>query len=79
VSGRVKDYIANTWVRVGLVLVVVGSGPLLAVIFLAALGLWPDPNPNPVGLGLLFFVTFWPAVTCLGVGAFQVQRRRRKQ
>lgn len=74
-----KDYIANVWVRIGLVLAVVGWGPLLAVILLAAIGLWPDPNPNPIGLGLLFFVTFWPAVACLGIGAFQVQRRRRQQ
>jgi hypothetical protein len=77
VSGRVKDYLANLWVRIGLVLVVVGWGPLLAVIVLAAIGLWPDPNPNPIGLGLLFFVTFWPAVACLGFGALQVQRARR--
>jgi hypothetical protein len=73
----VKDYFANLWVRIGLVLVVVGWGPLLAVIVLAAIGLWPDPNPNPIGLGLLFFVTFWPAVACLGFGALQVQRARR--
>jgi hypothetical protein len=79
VSGRVKDYFANLWVRIGLVLVVVGWGPLLAVIVLAAIGLWPDPNPNPIGLGLLFFVTFWPAFACLGFGAFQVQRRRSQQ
>jgi hypothetical protein len=39
-----KDYIANLWVKIGLVL-----------------------------------VTVWPAVACLGVGAFQVQRRRRQQ
>ena len=33
-----------------------------------------DPNPNPIGFGLLFFVTFWPAVICLGVGFFQSRR-----
>ena len=74
---RLKDYIANRWVKTGLVLFLLGWGPLLAVILLAAIGLWPDPNPNPIGLGLLFFVTFWPAVACLGFGAFQVQRRRQ--
>lgn len=74
-----KEYLANLWIKIGLVLVVVGWGPLLAVICLAAIGLWPDPNPNPIGLGLLFFVTFWPAVVCLGIGAVQVQRRRRQQ
>ena len=74
-----KDYIANIWIKIGLVLVVVGWAPLLAVILLAAIGLWPDPNPNPIGLGLLFFVTFWPAVACLAVGAVQVQRGRGQQ
>lgn len=74
-----RDYLANIWVKIGLVLAVVGWGPLLAVIVLAAIGLWPDPNPNPIGFGLLFFVTFWPAVVCLAVGAVQVQRRRRQQ
>jgi len=39
---------------VGLVLLVIGAAPLLTIIFAAAVGLWPDPNPNPVGAGLLF-------------------------
>ena len=54
-----------------------GGGKLspLAIIVLAAVGLWPDPNPNPIGPGLLFFFTFWPAVACLSIGAFQVRRR----
>ena len=50
---------------------------LLAIIVLAWIGLWPDPNPNPIGPGLLFFLTFWPAVVCMAIGAIQVWRRRR--
>lgn len=69
-----SDFLASRWTKVGLFLVVFGWGPLLAIILLAAVGLWPDPNPNPIGPGLLFFVTFWPAVVCLLVGYF---RRRR--
>jgi hypothetical protein len=57
------------------VLLLVGSGPLLLIIVAAAVGLWPDPNPNPVGPGLLFFFTFWPAVICLIVGVVRVRRR----
>jgi hypothetical protein len=72
-----REYLGNRWVKVGLALVVLGWGPLLAIILLAAVGLWPDPNPNPIGPGLLFFVTFWPAVVCLGVGVFQVSRKRK--
>jgi hypothetical protein len=47
---------------VGLGLFVVGTGPLLAVILLSALGLTKDPNPNPIGFGLLAFLTFYPSV-----------------
>ncbi len=65
----------NRWLQVGLGLVVVGWGPLWAIVVLASLGLWPDPNPNPIGPGLLFFVTFFPAIACLIVGAWQAMRR----
>lgn len=75
---NVRDYIGNWWVRIGLVFVVLGWAPLFGIIALAALHLWPDPDPNPMGPGLLFFVTFWPAVVCLGVGTVQVARRRKR-
>jgi hypothetical protein len=60
----------------GLALIVFGWGPLLAIILLASVGLWPDPNPNPIGPGLLFFFTFWPAMICIGIGIRQVLHRR---
>jgi len=41
-------------------MVILGSAPLLTIIFLSKIGLWPDPNSNPIGPGLLVFVTFWP-------------------
>lgn len=66
----------NRWSRIGIGLVVVGWCPLWAIVLLAAIGLWPDPDPNPIGPGLLFFVTFWPAIICLGVGAFQTRRAK---
>lgn len=71
-----KALLHNRWVAVGLALVLLGWGPLAAILLLAAVGLWPDPNPNPIGPGLLFFFTFFPAVICLGVGVFQSWRRR---
>lgn len=67
-------YLANTWIRIGLALVIFGWGPLLAIIVLAGIGLWPDPNPNPIGPGLLFFVTAWPAIICLVIGVIRVRR-----
>jgi len=71
------EYLRNKWVKVGLALVVFGWGPLCAIILLAAFGLWPDPNPNPIGPGLLFFFTSWPAIICLVLGVVQVRSRRR--
>lgn len=70
------DYLANRWIRIALWLMAIGWGPLLGVLLLAALHLWPDPNPNPIGLGLLFAVTFWPVANCGCAGAFQVRRGR---
>lgn len=72
-------YLGNRWVKVGLVPAVFGWGPLLAVVLLSAIGLWPDPNPNPIGLGLLFFITFWPAAILCGIGVIQARRRRRRE
>jgi hypothetical protein len=37
-------------------------------------GLTRDPNPNPIGLGLLAGLTFWPAVILIVIG---VVRRPR--
>ena len=61
---------------VGTLLLVCGTGPLLIVILLASLGLTRDPNPNPVGFGILAFLTFWPGVILLVLG-FLTSRRRR--
>lgn len=68
-----REYQRNRWLQIGLALVVFGWGPLAAIILLAAVGLWPDPNPNPIGPGLLFFFTFWPAVICLAIGLIQAR------
>lgn len=48
---------------IGVAILVFGSGPLLIIILLSE-----DPNPNPVGLGILAMISFWPGVliTCLG-------------
>ena len=59
----------------GAALLLIGSGPLAAVIVLADLGLTKDQNPNPSGFGLLAFLTFWPAVILMFLG-FLTSRRR---
>jgi len=59
----------------GVLLLLVGSGPLLTVILLASLGLTKDPKLNPVGFGIIAFLTFWPSVILIVVGAVQSWRR----
>ena len=60
--------------RWGLVLLVVGTGPLVLILVAAGFGLTRDPNPNPIGPGLLAFLTFWPSIFMLGAA----RQRRRK-
>ena len=64
------------WIGIGLL--VLGTGPLLAIILAASVGLLSDPNP--IGPGLLAFFTFWPAVilTVWGLVA-SITRYRRAQ
>ncbi|ODU94897.1 MAG: hypothetical protein BGP23_07270 [Lysobacterales bacterium 66-474] len=71
-----REYWGNRLFRIGAIIALIGWTPLLGIILLASIGLWPDPNPNPIGPGLLFFLTFGPAVVCLGLGVLQVWRAR---
>jgi hypothetical protein len=73
----VKKYLNNRLFKIGAIIALIGWTPLLAILLLASGGLWPDPDPNPIGPGLLFVVTFWPAVICLQIGAVQVWRGRQ--
>ena len=75
-ASRMGAFWHNRWVKVGLAIALFGWGPLIGICVLASLGLWPDPNPNPIGPGLLFFFTFWPAILCFVVGAWQARRAR---
>ncbi len=71
-----REYLQSRLVQVGLGLLILGVGPLLFIIVAAAVGLWPDPNPNPIGPGFLAFLTFWPGVITLGIGIARVRRGR---
>ena len=62
---------------IGLVLLCVGTGPLLIVILAAQLGLTRDPNPNPVGFGILALFRFWPSVLLIVIGIVRTLRKRR--
>ena len=69
-----REYWWSGLVKSGVLLLVFGTGPLLFIIVAAAIGLWPDPNPNPVGPGLLAGLTLWPGLICLIVGVSRVRR-----
>ncbi len=69
----------DSWlIRIGAGLLVVGSGPLLAVILAAELGLTSDPNPNPVGFGIMAMCSFWPSLILIACGVVDVVRKRRR-
>ena len=65
--------------RWGLILLAVGTGPLALVILAAALGLTRDPNPNPIGFGILAGITFWPSVFMIAFGFSRMRRKRWAQ
>jgi hypothetical protein len=67
-----REYWGSTWIRVGLALLLLGSGPFAFISIAVDFGLWPDPNPNPVGPGLLMVLTFWPAILCIAVGVIRI-------
>lgn len=62
----------------GIAMFVLGVGPLLFIIALSALGLSSDPNPNPVGPGILAFLTFWPSLILIVLGVVKASKRKIK-
>lgn len=71
-------YFADRLVQVGSALLILGTGPLLIIILLAKLHITADPDPNPIGFGLLAGLTFWPALICLAIGISRVWRGERR-
>lgn len=65
-----------TSLLLGIGLLVLGTGPLLLFVVADSLGMIRDPDPNPIGLGLLFFFSFWPALIMIVVGVLQLVSRR---
>jgi hypothetical protein len=66
----------NRYFKIGFLLFLFGSGPLLVIIAAAKLG-FGDPNPNPVGCGILAFLTFWPSVILMILGIVTTARGPR--
>jgi len=72
----VSRYLQSRFFVVGLIMLILGSGPLLFVILIAKLGLYHDPNPNPVFFGILAGLTFWPSLILMAVGVWRVRASR---
>jgi hypothetical protein len=51
-----------------LITAVLGSAPLLSIIAASKIGVLDDPNPNPVGFGILAACTFWPGIALAVIG-----------
>lgn len=64
-----------------MVIAAVGSAPLLSMIAASKIGVIDDPNPNPVGFGILAALTFWPGIAAAVVGVvlsvLDLRRSRR--
>lgn len=72
-----KSYFRSRLVTSGVILLLVGTGPLASVMFAGKLGLIADPNPNPVGFGILAFFTFWPSIFLIVAGVLRTRRQPR--
>lgn len=63
------DLIKERLVRAGLVTLIFGTGPLAVAMLI-------DPKANPIGLGILAMLSFWPGVLMVLVGIVTVIVRR---
>lgn len=71
-----KELLRSRVFLAGAGLLTVGASPLLLyILYELATG---AAGGNPIGLGLLFLVSFWPAVILMGVGAVQAARRAKQ-
>ena len=71
-KGRRMRFVDSWAIRAGVLLLIVGTGPLVAIGLAAKLGLTADPNPNPIGPGILAGLTFLPSMIIMLVGIVRV-------
>ncbi|MDC0117310.1 hypothetical protein OAI16_05370 [Flavobacteriaceae bacterium] len=56
----------NLPLKIGISTLILGSGPLLIILFLETLGI--IDVSNLVGPGILAFLTFWPLIILIIIG-----------
>jgi hypothetical protein len=75
-SASEPKYSRSRWIRVGVAGLIFGTGPLpLAVAISYLMG---DKNPNPIGFGILAFLTFWPSIISIVIGICVTAVRRNR-
>ena len=72
-----KTLLKNRYFLVGIILLVIGSGPLIITMAAAKLGMTADPNPNPIIFGIMAMFTFWPGIAFMGIGLFSHYKSRK--
>jgi hypothetical protein len=63
--------------KIGLILFIVGSGPLLIIIGLDALGI--INTGNPLGPGILAVLTFFPSIILIIIGSILTFLKLKKE
>jgi Na+/melibiose symporter-like transporter len=71
----VKQIFRSNLAIAGLILIVVGAGPLVVIMLAAALGFTQDPDPNPVLFGMSAMFSFWPGLLMIVVGVIRAGGR----
>jgi hypothetical protein len=73
----------STWrrlhltLKIGLIIFILGAGPLLIVLGLDALGL--IDAGNAVGPGILAALSFYPSIILIIIGSILTFRKRKKE
>lgn len=75
-SSFLVDCLRNRTIQIGLALLIFGTAPLDIIILLSKLRIG-DPNPNPIGPGLLAGLSFPAGILCVIAGLVQVVSGRR--
>jgi len=70
-----NTFLKSRAVRVGLVVLVLGTGPFLGFTLFERLGVFPELDPNPRYLATLAWLTAWPGGALIALGAARARRR----
>ena len=58
----------NKLTKIGIIIFIIGSGPLLSIMLFSKIGILDDPSPNPIIFGLMAMITFWPSIILIVIG-----------